>query len=80
MQIIQTDQCEELSNMLEGSTVLSTIDHAGIRLYVVNRDGKDSLIFSGTNNSGFVVYPCESDASWGGSIHDLARSAEPIQP
>ena len=54
MQILQIDESQELANMLEGAAILSTIDHAGIRLYVVNRDGKDSLIFSGTNNSGFV--------------------------
>lgn len=74
MQIHQFDESQELANMLQKSDILTTVDHAGIRLYVVARDGRESLIFCGAGNSGFEAFPCkEFDTAWGGSVHDLAR-------
>lgn len=80
MQIHQFDESQELANMLKKSEILSMTDHAGIRCYAVTRNGQDSLIFSGNDNSGFEVFPCKAfDDAWGGSVHDLARNDKPVR-
>lgn len=64
-----------LAELLEQSTVLDIIDHGTSKMYVLEFDKQDILVFADTNNEASVVYPPESfDVESGGSIHDHARA------
>ena len=64
-----------LADLLDQSNVLSIINHGTSRMYVLEFDKQDILVFADPNNEASVVYPPESfDAESGGSIHDHARA------
>lgn len=70
-----SDDSQELVDILEQSVILSMVDHGGVRMYVLRCNDQDLLAFAGSNNGGIVVYPPESfDAEFGGSVHDQARA------
>lgn len=79
MQVIthggEGDGSQELADILEQSTILSTVDHGALRMYVLHCNDQDVLLFAGADNHCFTVYPCSSfDVEFGGSIHDAARA------
>jgi hypothetical protein len=75
MQVTTLNDAQELADFLEQSKILDTTDHQTGRMYVVEFDGQDVLVFPHSNGAAFVVYPPESlDAESGGSIHDHARA------
>lgn len=66
---------QELADLLEQSKTLSVIDHGALRMYVLEFDRQDILVFADSSNNATVVYPPESfDAESGGSVHDHARA------
>ena len=74
MQVVTHDTLADLADILEQSVVLDITDHGGIRMYVLEFDGNDILIFE---NGGvcWSVYPNHIfDVECGGSIHDHARA------
>lgn len=74
MQVIAHDTMATLADILEQSTILDITDHGGMRMYVVEFDGADVLIFE-SGGVFWSVYPCGTfDAESGGSVHDHARA------
>ena len=72
---VNTISVPELSDLLDESEILDMVDLGGIRMYVLDFDKQDVLVFSSSASDAFVVYPPESfDAESGGSIHDHARA------
>lgn len=74
MQVIAHDTLATLADILEQGKTLDITDHSGMRMYTVEFDGQDILIFESGGHF-FSVYPCGAfDAESGGSIHDHARA------
>ena len=74
MQVIAHDTLATLADLLEQRKTLDITDHGGMRMYTVEFDGNDILIFE-SNGSFWSVYPSNVfDAECGGSIHDHARA------
>ena len=66
---------QELADLLEQSKTLSMVDHGAVRMYVIEFDKQDILVFADSSNNATVVYAAEAfDAESGGSIHDHARA------
>lgn len=79
MQVIAHDTMATLADILEQSTILDITDHGGMRMYVVEFDGADVLIFE-SGGVFWSVYPCGTfDAESGGSVHDHARYSCPVR-
>jgi hypothetical protein len=75
MQVIAHTGSQDLAEILEQSNVLDITDHGSLRMYTVEFDGQDILIFADSSNNFFSVYPPEYfDAESGGSIHDHTRA------
>jgi hypothetical protein len=75
MQATTLNDAQELADFLEQSEVLDITDHGVTRMYTVNFDSQDLLVFADSTGKATVVYPPESfDAEAGGSIHDHARA------
>ncbi len=74
MQVIAHDGQAELADILAKSAVLDITDHGATRLYTLDFNGNDILIFS-AGEQFWSVYPCKVfDAECCGSIHDHARA------
>ena len=75
MQATTLNDAQELADFLEQSEVLDITDHGVTRMYTVNFDSQDLLVFADSTGKATVVYPPESfDAEAGSSIHDHARA------
>lgn len=72
---VNTIGITELADLLDQSWILDIADFGSIRMYVLEFDQQDILVFADAANDAFVVYPPESfDLECGGSIHELARA------
>ncbi len=72
---VNTVGVTELADLLEQSKVLDIADYGSTRMYVLEFDRQDILVFADPNSDSFVVYPPESfDHECGGSIHEHARA------
>lgn len=75
MQTNSLNDAQELADFLEQSKILDITQLGGTRMYTVEFDSQDLLVFADSNGCATVVYPAESfDAEAGGSIHDHARA------
>lgn len=75
MQVIAHDTAATLADILDQGKILDITDSpTGLRMYTLEFDGNDILIFEQGGHF-FSVYPCRVfDAECGGSIHDHARA------
>ena len=75
MQTNSLNDAQELADFLEQSKILDITDHGATRMYTVEFDNQDLLVFADSTGCATVVYPPESfDLEAGGSIHDHARA------
>jgi len=76
VQVTTLNDAQELAAFLEQSEILDTVQRGATRMYTLEFDGQDLLVFADSGSgAAFVVYPPESfDAEAGGSIHDHARA------
>lgn len=81
MQVIAHEGSQELADILDQSSILDITDHHGLRMYTIECNGQDVLMFADGSNNAFTVYPSASfDAEFGGSIHDTARAIRDAEP